>query len=114
MLSCIKVDCMSEILEIIMMLCFGISWPINIYKSYKIRSTKGKSAVFLCFILIGYIAGITSKLTNEFYIASFNQKHTKEEMDLILLNIYFFFFVINRINKIFKRNNFWWKLCRNN
>lgn len=65
---------MSEILEIIMMLCFGVSWPMNISKSFKSRSNKGKSLLFLCFILIGYIAGIISKLTNEFYIASFNQK----------------------------------------
>lgn len=65
---------MSEIFEVIMMLCFGFSWPVNICKSYKARSNKGKSLLFLCFILIGYIAGIISKLTNDFYIASFNQK----------------------------------------
>lgn len=65
---------MSEILEIIMMLCFDISWPINIYKSYTSRSNEGKSSLFLCFILIGYMVGIISKLTNEFYMASFKQK----------------------------------------
>lgn len=65
---------MSEILEIIMIICFGISWPINVYKSFKTRTTKGKSLLFLTFIFIGYIAGIVSKLLNESYMSSFNDK----------------------------------------
>ena len=65
---------MSEILEITMVICFGLSWPVNVYKSYKARTTKGKSILFLIFILIGYFAGIASKLTNESYMASFGEK----------------------------------------
>lgn len=65
---------MTEILEIIMILSFGASWPANVYKSYKARTTKGKSLLFLCLILFGYIAGIASKLLNENYMASFNTK----------------------------------------
>lgn len=65
---------MSEILEIIMIVSFGISWPVNVVKSYKSRTTKGKSLMFLCLIFFGYIAGITSKLVNEAYMASFSQK----------------------------------------
>lgn len=65
---------MSEILEIIMILSFGISWPMNVIKSYKARTTKGKSISFLCLIFFGYIAGIASKFTNEAYMASFAQK----------------------------------------
>ena len=52
---------MAEILEIIMLLCFGASWPLNVIKSYKARTAKGKSLAFLLLIIIGYIAGITSK-----------------------------------------------------
>ena len=52
-----------EILEIVMVVSFGCSWPLNVMKSYKARSTKGKSLGFLCLIFFGYIAGITSKLT---------------------------------------------------
>ena len=63
---------MSLILEIIMIVCFGISWPINVYKSFKTRTTKGKSLLFLLMIFIGYIAGIVSKLLNEAYMDSFN------------------------------------------
>lgn len=51
-----------SIFEIIMLLCFGVAWPFSIYKSYKSRSTAGKSLVFLCVVLCGYLAGITHKL----------------------------------------------------
>ena len=65
---------MAEILEIIMIVSFGASWPMNVIKSYKTRTTQGKSLVFLCLIFFGYIAGIASKLLNEAYMASFNTK----------------------------------------
>ena len=65
---------MSEILEIVMILSFGASWPMNVIKSYKARTAKGKSLGFLCLIFFGYIAGIISKFVNESYMASFSQK----------------------------------------
>lgn len=65
---------MSELFEIIMIVSFGASWPMNVIKSYKSRTTKGKSLPFLCLIFFGYIAGITSKLINESYMASFDKK----------------------------------------
>ena len=58
---------MSEILEIIMVVSFGISWPLNVIKSYQARSTKGKSLWFLVLIFFGYICGIASKLTADSY-----------------------------------------------
>ena len=54
---------MAEILEITMIVSFGISWPMNVIKSYKARTTKGKSLAFLFLIFFGYIAGITPKLS---------------------------------------------------
>ena len=65
---------MAEILEIIMVVSFGASWPLNVMKSYKARTAKGKSLPFLCLIFFGYIAGIASKLMNEAYMAAFAQK----------------------------------------
>ena len=65
---------MSEILEIMMIVSFGVSWPLNVIKSYKARTTKGKSLSFLILIFVGYIAGIASKFTNEAYMASIGQK----------------------------------------
>jgi len=65
---------MSEILEILMIVSFGFSWPLNVIKSYKSRTTKGKSLSFLCLIFFGYIAGIASKFMNPSYMAAFGEK----------------------------------------
>lgn len=65
---------MSEILEVIMIVSFGFSWPMNVIKSWKARTTKGKSLAFLCLIFFGYIAGIASKILNPTYMASFATK----------------------------------------
>ena len=51
----------AKILEATMLILFGISWPFNLMKSIKSKSTKGKSLLFLVLIDLGYIAGITSK-----------------------------------------------------
>lgn len=58
---------LAEILEIIMIVSFGASWPLNVMKSYKARTTKGKSLAFLLLIFFGYIAGIISKLVSPSY-----------------------------------------------
>ena len=55
---------MPEILEIAMLICFGFSWPLNVIKSFKARTSKGKSLPFLLLIISGYIAGIASKFVN--------------------------------------------------
>ncbi len=65
---------MSEFLEVVMIVSFGASWPMNVIKSYKARTAKGKSLAFLCLIFFGYIAGIISKLLNEAYMMSFASK----------------------------------------
>ena len=53
---------MVTVFESIMLICFGLSWPISVYKSVKSKSTKGKSVIFTFAIIIGYIAGIISKM----------------------------------------------------
>ena len=45
----------------LMMFTFGLSWPINIHKLWKSRTTKGVSVVFYCIIVVGYIVGLLSK-----------------------------------------------------
>ena len=65
---------MAEILEITMIVSFGISWPLNVLKSYKARTTKGKSLAFLLLIFFGYIAGISSKFVNPDYMANIASK----------------------------------------
>ena len=65
---------MAEILETIMIVSFGASWPMNVIRSYKVRTAKGKSVAFLLLILFGYVAGITGKLINPVYMAQFSEK----------------------------------------
>lgn len=65
---------MAELLEIIMIVSFGASWPLNVLKSWRARTTRGKSLPFLCLIFFGYIAGIASKLVNDAYMAAIADK----------------------------------------
>ncbi len=51
-----------NLFEALMIICFGISWPISIYKSVKSRTAKGKSLSFELFVWVGYIFGITRKI----------------------------------------------------
>lgn len=57
----------AEILEILMIVCFGFSWPMNVIKSYRARTAKGKSLPFLLLICIGYVFGIAGKLISGSY-----------------------------------------------
>lgn len=52
---------MSVILESVMMICFGLSWPINLVKNYRCRSAKAMSLPFILLLIFGYTAGITAK-----------------------------------------------------
>lgn len=52
---------MGEFFEMLMVVSFGISWPISIFKSLKSGTAKGKSVTFSYFIWAGYLFGITSK-----------------------------------------------------
>lgn len=65
---------MAEILEITMIVSFGASWPLNVIKSYRARTAKGKSLAFLCLIFFGYVAGIASKFVNPAYMAAIGEK----------------------------------------
>lgn len=47
-----------------MLICFGASWPFAVMKTYKSKSVKGKSRLFLSLIIIGYIFGIINKILN--------------------------------------------------
>lgn len=53
---------MKSVLEAAMIICFGISWPINVWKTYRTRSTRGKSLPFLILIFVGYLFGMTAKI----------------------------------------------------
>ena len=63
---------MNKIFEIIMLLCFGAAWPFSIVKSYKSKTTAGKSLFFLIVLFMGYISGIINKFINGYdYVVIF-------------------------------------------
>ena len=57
---------MGAIFETVMLVCFGLSWPINVVKAYKTQTTKGTSLPFIFLIITGYIAGIVAKIVSEY------------------------------------------------
>ena len=84
-----------QIFEFIMLACFGLSWPISVYKSIKSKSTQGKSIVFIIAIIMGYISGIIGKIVNHqltyvLIIYCFN---------LIVISVDLVLFFINRKNE---------------
>ncbi len=48
-----------------MLICFAVSWPAALYKSWTSRTSKGKSLLFLCFILLGYLSGIAKIIVQD-------------------------------------------------
>ena len=84
-----------QIFEFIMLACFGLSWPISVYKSIESKSTQGKSIVFIIAIIIGYISGVIGKIVNHqltyvLIIYCFN---------LIVVSVDLVLFFINRKNE---------------
>ncbi len=53
---------MQEFFEMVMLICFGFSWPINLIKNIRAKTAKSTSGTFILLILIGYISGIIAKL----------------------------------------------------
>ncbi len=53
---------MADFFEFMMVLCFGLSWPINIRKAWVSRTTKGTSLFFYLLIWFGYICILISKI----------------------------------------------------
>ena len=58
---------MTQALEATMLICFGLSWPINLMKNIKAPTAKSMSLKFILLIIFGYVAGISAKLiTHQF------------------------------------------------
>ena len=55
---------MSELLEAAMLVCFGLSWPLNAYKNFKAATAAGSSWQFIALITTGYMAGIAAKFAS--------------------------------------------------
>ncbi len=64
---------MPQFFEAAMIVLFGLSWPLSVYKSWKSRTARGKSLFFEIFILLGYLCGIAGKIIthNVTYVLAF-------------------------------------------
>jgi len=51
-----------EIFETIMLLCFGLCWPLSIFKALRTKMVHGKSIAFMLLVIAGYLSGATSKI----------------------------------------------------
>jgi hypothetical protein len=51
-----------SVFEVMMLVCFGVSWPISIAKALRTKKVEGKSPVFMVVICVGYLSGILHKL----------------------------------------------------
>jgi hypothetical protein len=51
-----------SIFEGLMLVCFGISWPVSIAKAVRTRTVSGKSPLFMLIVICGYASGIVHKL----------------------------------------------------
>lgn len=83
---------MITVFESIMLICFGLSWPISVYKSATSKSTKGKSVVFTTAIILGYIAGIIGKILG----GNFNYVLILYFINLAFVCVDFALFFVNR------------------
>jgi hypothetical protein len=51
-----------SIFEIMMLICFGVSWPVAIIKTLRSKTVKGISPFFYWLVLTGYISGTLHKI----------------------------------------------------
>ena len=83
---------MAELLESTMLICFGLSWPMNLAKNIKAKSARNMSLQFILLIIIGYIAGISAKIYNH----RFNYVLVVYLLNLIVVSANVVVFFINR------------------
>ena len=87
---------MVGIFESLMLICFGISWPISVWKSYTSRSTKGKSVIFTSAIILGYLAGICGKIAG----GNINYVLALYILNLCFVSVDFALYFINKKREI--------------
>lgn len=73
-----------------MLLCFGASWPFSVYKTWKSKTARGKSLIFLSLVFLGYLCGITHKLlySRDLVILFYVLNAALVLADLVLCTVY--------------------------
>ena len=82
---------MAELLESTMLICFGLSWPMNLAKNIKAKSARNMSIQFILLIITGYIAGISAKI----YSHRFNYVLVVYLLNLIVVSANVIVYIIN-------------------
>lgn len=62
----------AEFLEGLMLVCFGLAWPLSILKMLRTHSAKSKSIPFVAVVALGYMAGIAHKTIRGFESGDFS------------------------------------------
>ncbi len=83
---------MAEFLEAMMLVCFGLSWPISVIKNYKPHTAKNMSLRFTLLIIAGYVAGIISKI----YTHKFNYVLVVYILNLAIVSCNIAVYIINK------------------
>ena len=75
-----------SVFEILMLLCFGLSWPISISKALRTKHVVGKSPMFMLVVCAGYVCGALHKLLYSFdaVIILYSVNMTMVAFDLLL------------------------------
>lgn len=82
---------MGSVFEAAMMICFGVSWPLSIWKTYKVKNPSGKSIAFLWLVIFGYVFGMVSKIVGgkiDWVIALYALNAAMVGTDLFLVYLY--------------------------
>ena len=83
---------MADILETVMLVCFGCSWPLSVYKNIRARSAKAMSLQFILLIIAGYVAGITAKVLR----GNFSYVLVMYIINLVIVSVNVVVYFINR------------------
>ena len=51
-----------HIFEMVMLICFGCSWPFAIAKTIRTKTVAGKRIIFIFLVFTGYLSGIVFKI----------------------------------------------------
>lgn len=83
---------LKDLFEAAMLICFGLSWPLNLIKNIKAATAKSMSLPFSILIEVGYIFGITAKLISN----SINYVLIVYVLNLIFVSANLVVYFINR------------------
>jgi hypothetical protein len=51
-----------SVFEALMLICFGVSWPVSIAKTLRTGIVAGKSPLFMAIVCLGYASGVAHKV----------------------------------------------------